>query len=346
MSRFFFGPMGWCVVSAILFGVSPTACRRLLDVMDPIALAALLYLGAGIGTLPMSIRKGLRPKKIPRTDAFRLLGAIFMGGVLGPIFLMKGIESAGAGTSSLLLNFETVATVLLGFLFFKEHIGKSVGIASGLIVVAGCWLGFPGQLTLHPGVLWVIGACFCWGMDNHLTAVIDQITPAQSTCIKGLCAGTFNVLLAVALSQSFGDTTSMAGALLIGAVCYGLSIVLYIASAQQLGATRSQMIFATAPYFGLFTAWIFLAEPVLISQVGAAALMALALFFLHREQHAHAHTHTSTKHTHLHHHADDHHDHNHSQAPRTVFGWHAHPHAHAEETHTHEHRSDIHHRHH
>ena len=51
------GPALWCILAAALFGVSPAACRLLLGQIDPIPLAALLYLGAGLATLPFSFHK-------------------------------------------------------------------------------------------------------------------------------------------------------------------------------------------------------------------------------------------------------------------------------------------------
>ena len=46
------------------------------------------------------------------------------------------------------------------------------------------------------------------------------------------------------------DVRLVLGGLLVGTLAYGASIALYITAAQQLGATRAQMVFATAPFFG------------------------------------------------------------------------------------------------
>ena len=60
------GPVVWCILAAALFGVSTPACKHLLgEQLGPIALASLLYLGAGLGTLPFAIRQ--RAKERPTT---------------------------------------------------------------------------------------------------------------------------------------------------------------------------------------------------------------------------------------------------------------------------------------
>ena len=133
------GPISWCVLSAALFGLSPAFCKILLgENVGALALASLLYLGAGLGTLPFSFRKAsVSPKP---SETRRLALAVLFGGVLGPICLMIGLQQSDAGSVALLLNFESVATVLLGWLFFKEHVSRSVFIASLLVVFGGVWV--------------------------------------------------------------------------------------------------------------------------------------------------------------------------------------------------------------
>lgn len=182
-----------------------------------------------------------------------------------------------------------------------------------------------------------------WGVDNNLTAVIDQFSPAQTTFAKGVVAGTFNCLVGLALSEGTVSWELLAAALGIGGVSYGASLLLYVAGAQHLGATRSQLIFSTAPAWGLVVAWLVLGEPILLAQVGAAGLMATGIVLWHREKHSHVHAHEPMTHTHRHRHDDGHLDHTH---PEPFSGtWHSHEHSHAAMEHLHLHHPDLHHRH-
>src|SRR5262245_34865671 len=90
-------------------------------------------------------------------------------------------------------------------------------------------------------------------------------------------------------------------------------------SARHL-ATRAQMIFATAPFWGVALAWV--NEPVLLAQIAAGALMAVGLALVCGERHGHEHTHEAMRNTHWHWHDDGHHDHD----DELVKGWHVHPH--------------------
>ena len=57
-------PLLYVVISAALFGISPPVAKVLLEDLDPVALAGLLYLGAFIGLTIVSImRLPVRPRR-------------------------------------------------------------------------------------------------------------------------------------------------------------------------------------------------------------------------------------------------------------------------------------------
>ncbi|MCK7476345.1 MAG: DMT family transporter [Candidatus Moduliflexus flocculans] len=134
-----------------------------------------------------------------------------------------------------------------------------------------------------------------------------------------------------------------AAALLVGGFCYGISIVLYISAAQKLGATRSQMFFSTAPFFGLGSSVLILGEKIRPVQTMAAILIVVSLAILFIGRHAHSHVHRAKKHEHWHQHNDGHHAHGHPGDIKDL--GHVHEHEHGESAHTHPHLPDIHHRH-
>ncbi|MFB3818621.1 MAG: DMT family transporter [Candidatus Methylomirabilales bacterium] len=186
-------------------------------------------------------------------------------------------------------------------------------------------------------------ACICWGLDNHLTALIDGLTPAESTFWKGLVAGIVNLTIGIA-SGPFTAPSGVAGlALILGALSYGASIVFYISAAQGLGATRAQLLFATSPFFGVVLSVALLREPLTVNQVAAAFILTGSLALLFLDRHAHPHGHPGVEHEHWHRHDDGHHAHAHPGLPPGL--GHSHPHAHAPVSHAHPHWPDLHHRH-
>jgi hypothetical protein len=111
--------------------------------------------------------------------------------------------------------------------------------------------------------LLIVGACVAWGIDNSATSRVDQIAPHHVTFLKGVVAGTVNLLLALTVTGPGAITVwSLLGALAVGALGYGASITLWVRGAQQLGAARGQAIFASAPFLGAIVAWVALSDPV------------------------------------------------------------------------------------
>lgn len=338
------GPVASCLVAAALFGVTTPASKVLLDGLGPVLLSGILYMGAALAVAPWALRDARASlRAADRANVVRLSGAVIFGGIVGPVLLLTGLAAAPAGSVSLWLNLETVFTAVLAWVFFREHMGARTLVAVGLIV-AGSVLLSPTEPGTGIAAWLVAAACVAWGLDNNFTAVIDRFTPAQVTFAKGIVAGTLDTAVGLAYADSSPETVRLLGALGIGAVGYGVSLLLYIGAAQHLGATRSQLVFSTAPAWGLVGAWVAVREPVEPLQILAAALMGLAIWLWHREGHSHRHVHEAITHRHRHRHDDGHHDHEHADGAAGGL-WHSHEHTHAPIEHEHPHRPDLHHRH-
>src|SRR5687768_6214636 len=98
------------LASAMLFGTSTPLAKTLVGSIAPLMLAGLLYAGAGVGLLLVLLarrRLSALPIALPeRRDLPWLIGAILLGGVLGPVALMYGLKTTPASSASLLLNLE------------------------------------------------------------------------------------------------------------------------------------------------------------------------------------------------------------------------------------------------
>ncbi len=342
-----FTALASALAAAALFGASTPLCKPLVAKLAPMTLAGLLYLGAAMALAPVALRGGLAPFARRGANLARLAGVVVFGGALAPVLLLAALERAPAGSVALWLNLEVVATALLARAFFHEHLGPRGALAVLLVCGGSALLALPAHAAGAPpsALLFVAAASLCWALDNNWTSRIDSFTPAQSTFAKGLVAGSVNLALGLGLTGSDGFEPWNAGlALVIGATSFGLSLVLLIGAAQQLGAARSQLAFASASLWGVAFAWLLLGEPLLPEQFGAAALMAFALVLLARDPHGHWHLHEAKTHRHWHRHDDGHHAHARSEGIPAVRG-HSHAHAHPAQAHAHPHAPDLHHRH-
>lgn len=337
-----------CALAAALFGVTTPAAAQLAAELGPFLLAGLLYLGAGLASLP-SLRHGLPPRTSIARSWRGLATAVVLGGAVGPVLLAGGLLYTPAATASLLLNLELVFTALLAAVFFREHLGRPVVFGTACVVAGGVTLGWSGSPELRWGAVLIAAACLCWGIDNCVTAALDDFAPGHITLVKGFVAGSANLAIGLALGD--GDrlaVDTVLPALAIGGIGYGLSITLWVAGARELGAARAQLVFSTAPFVGAVVAWVWFDEPVVAAQVGALVLGAIGVLAVMRSDHGHGHEHQPVAHDHEHRHDDGHHDgHPHASSADIDAAplRHQHAHAHPPQLHTHPHVPDIHHRH-
>src|SRR4051794_21128216 len=94
------------LAAAALFGASAPFAKWLLGGVGPLALAGLLYGGAGVAlTVVRALRRGGgKEARLRRSDAPLLAAVAVMGGLAGPVLMLSGLQRLPAVTGSLLLN--------------------------------------------------------------------------------------------------------------------------------------------------------------------------------------------------------------------------------------------------
>src|SRR5215472_5031499 len=287
------GPL-LALASAALFGASTPVAKLLLGVTDPLLLAGLLYLGSGIGLgiIGLGARLSGIAAKAPlhRRDLPWLGVIVLSGGVLGPALLLAGLTSASDGAGSLLLNTESLATMAIAWIFFRENVDRRVFAGAMAIFAGALVLSRPADgaaMTLGGGGALIVAACICWGIDTNLTRKLSAADPVQIAMIKGVAAGVTNTALGFAHGAQQPEERAFAAAAIVGFLGYGVSLALFVLGLRHLGAARTGAYFWTAPFIGAAIAVPLLGEPVTWSLLGAAALLVAGVYLHLAEQHEH-----------------------------------------------------------
>lgn len=171
-------PILSALAAAILYAVGIPLSKVLLRTTEPVYLAGFLYLGAGLGMLPLSrVTRRERAARLDRSDLPYTLGMIVLD-IAAPILLLLGLRSAPAAAVSLIGNFEIVATALIALLLFHERISPLMWL-SVLCLTAACLLlslGGTERLSFSPASLLVLAACACWGLET----TVRESSPART----------------------------------------------------------------------------------------------------------------------------------------------------------------------
>lgn len=333
--------------SAVLFGASAPLSKLLLGSVNPWLLAGTLYLGAGVGlalaTLIGRVAGTRRTEaSLTRRDMPWLAAIVLFGGVLGPLLLMFGLSLTTASTGSLLLNLEGLATMTIAWLVFRENVDRRLLLGALAILAGAVLLTWDGQgVRLDLGGLLIAAACLAWGIDNNLTRKLSSADPVQIAMIKGLVAGSVNLVLALAGGAALPSMAFILAGAVVGFFGIGISLVMFMLGLRHLGTARTGAYFSLAPFIGAALAIVLIGEPLTPVLLVAAILMGFGLWMHLTERHDHEHEHGPLEHEHRHVH-DEHHQHDHDGP---VTEPHLHWHRHEPMRHKHPHFPDLHHRH-
>jgi drug/metabolite transporter (DMT)-like permease len=342
--------VAYALFAAAAFGASTPFAKTLVSHVAPVMLAGLLYMGSGLGLLSWFIvhsswtegRKDTSAR-LTRRDMPWMAGAIFFGGMCGPVLLMLGLTTTPSSSTSLLLNLEGVLTALLAWFAFKENFDRRIFIGMVFIVTGGLLLSWdqPGEIGVSWSTLAIAGACLCWAIDNNLTRKISARDAVQIAGIKGLVAGSVNLGIGIALGFATPSLPDILVAGLVGFIGYGLSLVLFVLALRNLGTARTGAYFSVGPFIGAAISVVVFGETPRAEFWAAAMLMGAGIWLHLTEYHSHSHSHAELRHAHRHSH-DEHHQHDH-ELPWDGREPHVHQHRHEPMTHTHPHVPDIHH---
>ncbi len=340
----------YAIFAGVLFGMSTPAAKLLLGQIEPWLLAGLLYLGSALGLLIICMIQALlnmaslKEASLKYKDWKWLIGAVMLGGVLGPVLLMVGLASSTASVTSLLLNLESVFTALTAWLIFKEHTDRKVAFGMFLTVLGSIILSWQGNFSFKNllGPALIAGACLCWAIDNNLTRKISASNPLQIAMLKSFIAGLTNTTLAIIWGAMLPNYLLLLSTSVVGFVGYGLSLLFFIFSLRYIGTARTGAYFSLAPFVGAGFSIIFLGDNITWQLVMASLFMGMGIWLHLSEKHLHLHQHEETEHEHRHIH-DAHHKHDLLCDP--VSEPHTHWHKHEPLIHSHPHYPDIHHRH-
>ena len=270
------------ILAAALYAISTPVSKVMLQTVAPTMVAAFLYLGAGIGMGAMMLvrsgRQRTTEERLHRNDIPYAVAMIVLD-IAAPILMMYGLSTCSASNTSLLNNFEIVATALIALLFFGESVKRKLWIAIMLVTVASILLSLEDgnmseALSFSRGSLLVLAATICWGLENNCTRQIADRDPMEIVTVKGFGSGLGALMIAVCVGGEFPTFQNIAIILLLGYVAYGLSIYFYTYAQRTIGAAKTSTYYALAPFIGALLSILLLGEPVTMIFIIASILMA------------------------------------------------------------------------
>lgn len=275
----------WAILAAGLYALNAPVSKLLLEEVPPTMMAALLYLGAGIGLAVVCLvqrmtGKGKKEAPLTKKDMPYTVGVVVLD-IAAPIFLMVGLTMTTAANASLLNNFEIVATAVIALFIFREAISRRLWLTIVLVTISSAILSVEDvtSFTFSYGSIFVLLACVCWGLENNCTRMISHKDPLEIVVIKGFGSGLGSLVLAFFLVENALPLVYGVCTLLLGFVAYGLSIFFYIYAQRYLGAAKTSAYYALAPFMATALSLVIFREKPSISFFIALLIMAVGTYF-------------------------------------------------------------------
>lgn len=291
------------LTAAILFGIGSTLNKIVLSDIHPLVVAGLIYLIAGvvlffvrISPLNKKILLILRtPTKteelIYRRDYLYLILVVISGSLVAPFLYMYGLSETTAVNTSLLLNTESLFTVIIAFIFLREHAAKKDYVGMILIIIGAIFITTSGEfmnLELTKGIfgnILVIGACLFWGIDNNLSKFLSKKQDLLLiTILKCSIGGIILLILSMVIGITFIlPLTTIPYIFTVGALSIGFSIILFLFALREIGAMKTGVIFSTSSLIGALFAFIVLGESITAIQIIAGFIMLYGIYLLYKK---------------------------------------------------------------
>lgn len=275
----------FALLAAVLYAVNSPFSKLLLEEVSATMMAAFLYLGAGVGLFivgGLQRATGRKEKELPltRKELPYTIGMVVLD-IAAPIFLMLGLSMTTAANASLLNNFEIVATSIIALAVFKEAISKRLWIGIALVTLSSMILSFEdmSSFSFSYGSIFVLLACVCWGFENNCTRMLSSKNPLEIVVIKGFGSGLGSLVIALVIGETLPSLLSIAGALVLGFVAYGLSIYFYIYAQRDLGAAKTSAYYAVAPFVGAGLSLLIFREWPSVPYIVALVIMLAGTYF-------------------------------------------------------------------
>lgn len=254
------------IIAAALYAINSPFSKLLLEYIPSTLMAGLLYLGAGIGMTIIAFLQKIsghsrKEEKLAKAELPYTIAMIVLD-IAAPVCLLLGLSLTTAANASLLNNFEIVTTSLIALLFFKERISPRLWFGIIAITISCMILSFENvsSLSFSKGSFFVLLAACCWGLENNCTRKISSKDPLQIVVMKGIFSGSGSLLIALVTGEKIRTLWSIPCVLILGFISYGLSIYAYVYAQRFLGASRTSVYYAVAPFIGVFLSLIMFHE--------------------------------------------------------------------------------------
>lgn len=271
-------------LSAIFYSLNIPISKYYINKVTSNELLFLTYLGSSIGLLLVNIFHKKNEAKIKRD--LKTEGIIILCDMFASLFIVLSLKFVNASTVSLLSLLETVFTLIISYLFFKNKINKNLILSAIFVTIGGLVLSINEIINFNISIyiLLILIATILWGLENNLTPCVNQKNIPILIFYKCLTISLFNLLFFRKNTNLISLISNNYILLIIGFFSYGLSFLFYAYSTKKIGANKTAIIFSFSPFFSVILSFLLFKNHLSIAALISLIFMTIGVIYSIKEK--------------------------------------------------------------
>lgn len=256
---------------------------------NPLMLVFVIYVVNSLLFTPFKKTTKKAESKNSKTTLVLLI-MLGMAEASGTLSYTIGLEETTATNASILVNSETVFSILFGVMIFREKLGKHELLPFFLIVIGSIIIPvasdvYNNNLELSDfmtGDLLIVLSGFFYCLDTFIAKKIDDSVKTRRIVHIMSCTGAVMTLGLMFLFQipfniSFEEISVMS---IVGFLGIGVTMVFFVSALRLIGAVRTVLIYSTTTVFSIVYSTLILSESITIMNMVSSGSVLLGLFVL------------------------------------------------------------------
>ena len=270
-----------------LFGLFPIIVKYEVMTLSPMIFASYAaFVASGILFLLLIITKYPVRLLLNFRYQYNLFIIGFFGTFMTSLFFFIGTSLTSGINASILLQVETVYSMILGYFLLKERITIRQIYATFLIIIGTIVVMYNGKFIFRIGDILVLLTPIFWQLSHYKSKLLMRDKNINNIVIsfgRTLYGGTLLFILSFFIYplENFTSVSSIIGLIFFhGIFVYALSFIVWYRVLNLINLSKATALIIPYPVFSIFMAKVLLGEVPTIYQIIGLGIVMVGIYFL------------------------------------------------------------------
>ena len=278
------------IIAKPMLGDSSTTNEILNQGINPIVLAACIYILNGLFFTPIASRKNNPSIKRLGCKNLILLSMIGIAEVSALMIYFFGLKDTTAVNASIFSNAEIIFSMLIVMIIFQEKIRKNelvpfFMIVIGIIILPVTFELYKNDLNMSSfllGDILIILSGLFYAVDVNISKYVsNKIDAKRITQITSFASGIFALTIIIILDIPFNiNLNHILPISFLAFVGTGIATLFFVIALKLLGGVKTILLYSTTSIFGIIFSSIILSEEITIIDIVSVIIVISGIYLM------------------------------------------------------------------